>query len=77
MFSIGNKLKVTLAAAESEYGQWKGSQVYDAMIKNAEVKRFEVVGMDTANYLIKRLEDEVVLPCDKQSAHSKFEVAND
>ena len=74
MFNVGDKIKVTQAAAEAEYGEWKGSQVYDAMIHNANTKRFEVVGMDTANYLIKRLEDDVVIPCDKASAHSKFEV---
>lgn len=75
MFNIGDILKVTQAAAEVEYGEWKGSQVYDAMMNNVNVKRFEVVGMDNANYLIKRIEDDVVIPCDKQSAHTKFEVA--
>lgn len=74
MFKIGDKLKIKQSAVESEYGEWKGSQVYDAMMKNAEEKRFEVVGKDNANYIIKRLEDNVELPYNQQLAHSNFEV---
>ena len=74
MFNIGDKLKVKQSAVESEYAEWKGSQVYDAMVKNAEEKRFEIVGMDGANYVIRRLEDNAELPYNKQMAHTNFEV---
>lgn len=74
MFNIGNKLKIKQSAVESEYAEWRGSQVYDAMKKNAEEKRFEVVGMSGADYIIRRLEDNAELPYNKDMAHTNFEV---
>ena len=77
MFNIGDKVKITAAAVEIEFAEWKGSQVFDNMLKAALEKRFEIVGMDPANYIIKRLEDGVAQRVNKAAAHTQFELATD
>jgi hypothetical protein len=77
MFNVGDRLKVNVVAFEPQIAEWKGSQVYDNLLKSATDKRFEVVGMDNVNYSIKRLEDNQIMQENKTFCHTNFEKAND
>jgi len=77
MFNIGDKIKVIASAVDAELAEWKGSQVYENLMKAAVEKRFEVVGMDNVNYSIKRLEDGQIIQENKTTVNTKFEKASD
>jgi len=77
MFNIGDKIKVIESAVDAELAEWKGSQVYENLMKAAVEKRFEIVGMDNVNYSIKRLEDGQIIQENKTTVNTKFEKASD
>ena len=77
MFNIGDKIKVIESAVDAELAEWKGSQVYENLMKAAVQKRFEIVGMDNVNYSIKRLEDGQIIQENKTTVNTKFEKASD
>jgi hypothetical protein len=76
MFSVNDRLKIKLDVLEHEISHWKGSQPYDNLMKAAKDQRFEIVGVDNSNYVVKR-EDGEVFRETRAVVETSFEKVND
>jgi len=74
MFKIGDILKTNMDVAEQQYEGCKGTTVYESMMELANTKRFEIIGDNGSQYVVRHLDTDPIVETysDKNEIHSLF-----
>lgn len=74
MFKIGDILKTNMDVAETQYEGCRGTTVYTTMMELAKSKRFEIIGDNGSQYVIRHLGTDPIVETysDKNEIHGLF-----